>query len=126
MQDNISRHEADGVSSEVIAELKQDRERLEREIKVLEEMSISEFLHKKEEFFETVVKSAWEEAARIAKHKHMLIQELDVAFRQTRMVHQDRWREFALIGIASSAVWHHPLPDVQDAMLGVTIDDDRT
>ncbi|KAL3691502.1 hypothetical protein R1sor_005153 [Riccia sorocarpa] len=41
------------------------------------------------------------------------------------MIHQDRWRDFALLGVAAFAERHHPLPEVDDAMKGTGGKDDQ-
>ncbi|KAL3694729.1 hypothetical protein R1sor_008380 [Riccia sorocarpa] len=92
------------LSVDDVGGLRAEYDRLQRNVEVLEE--------KQADFIEKIVKPAREEALRLARHRHMLVQELDVAYRQTRMIHQDRWRDFALLGVASFAVLHHPLPEV--------------
>ncbi|KAL3693879.1 hypothetical protein R1sor_007530 [Riccia sorocarpa] len=88
--------------------LREECDCLQGNLERLEEKK-AEFKKPKPKF----VVPAREEALRLW---HMLLQELDVAYRQTRMVHQDRWRDFALLGVASYAERHHPLLEVKDAM----------
>ncbi|KAL3697283.1 hypothetical protein R1sor_011359 [Riccia sorocarpa] len=105
------------LSADDVGGLRAEYDRLQRNVEVLEE--------KQADFISKFVKPAREEALRLAKHKHLMVHELDVAYRQTRMIHQDRWRDFALLGVASFAARHSPLPEVEDARRGSGEKDDQ-